>query len=397
MLKSEQLICRITTPYIKPGFIDPSDALLLDLSGDLINIYRNAFDSSMSRLQLEELSAPLIRRSGMVKIAAGLNKLLLDRCEFAAAEEMDYTALRQKCFLRSAQLLKSGDFSAGDLRECSPCPDIYGDLPNFEKLTVFKEITPAALLNRYNLAQAQGLLFYAGELTLKIRKCDHSDLRKLLKAIKFFRLLAHFSTPQKNMMLIKISGPYSLFGPTAKYALQLANLLPAVVNLPEWELTAAIKFKNRDLTLKLSPKNKLISHYSNLAAYIPEKIRLFHHAFAEKESPWQIIGETPFIDGGNQKIVFPDLSFRHKESGKVFHVELFHRWHAGQLEERISMLKNQPHLPLLLGIDRSLVRDSEAFDALFADAPQVKEKCWLFRDFPGVSTTLNLLNKAQKR
>ena len=61
------------------------------------------------------------------------------------------------------------------------------------------------------------------------------------------------------------------------------------------------------------------------------------------------------------------------------------------------MLKNQPHLPLLLGIDRSLVKDSEAFDALFADAPQVKEKCWLFRDFPGVGTTLNLLNKAQKR
>ena len=79
------------------------------------------------------------------------------------------------------------------------------------------------------------------------------------------------------------------------------------------------------------------------------------------------------------------------------HVELFHRWHAGQLTKRIALLAEKPDLPLLLGIDRALVKNEEEFDNLFADAPEVKEKCWLFRDFPGISTTVNALKRASKR
>ena len=40
---------------------------------------------------------------------------------------------------------------------------------------------------------------------------------------------------------------------------------------------------------------------------------------------------------------------------------------------------------------------SEAeFDQLFADAPEIKERCWLFRDFPGVTSTVNVLKRAEK-
>lgn len=397
MLKSEQLLYRFNGGNIKPCFIDPANPLLTNLSADLINLYNHALASGMNRGELEELSASLIRGSGKVKIISGLNKLLLDRCEFAAAGELDYAAMRQKCFLESGKMLREGNFSADTLQGCSPVADLYGDLPDFEKLTAFKAVPPVFLLHRYNLAQAQGLLFYAGELTVKIRRCDHTELRKLLKAVKFFRLLAHFSTAPRGGMVIQISGPCSLFGPTAKYALQLANLLPAIVNLPDWEVAAKVKIKNREAALKLSHKNHLVSHYRNLGAYIPEEIRLFHRSFADSDSPWQIIGETPFIDGGNQMVVFPDLSFQHRENGKVFHVELFHRWHAGELTKRIKLLAGHPELPLLLGIDRSLVGGKCSFDDLFADCPAIRERCWLFRDFPGVSSTQSVLNKALKR
>ena len=396
MLKKEHLAYRIRTPDIKPKLLDTTQPLLLELSSGLIDLYRSAAAVSMTRQALEELTAPFIRGCCDIKTASGLNKLLLDRCEFSTPEQVDYPAIRRECFLTSGKMLGKPDFQMVALQNIQGGFNLYGDLPEWENLTEFAPISAAELLNRYNLAQAQGLLFYAESLTLTIKENDPAKLRKFFKAVKFFRLLAHFSRPKKEVMQVEISGPYALFESTGKYALNLANILPAIVNLSEWKLTAKLKFKERKLTLNLSHKNALVSHYRDLAGFIPPEIRLYHKSFNDKQSVWQITGEAPFIDAGEQEIIFPDLSFISNTSGKIFHVELFHRWHASQLPRRIALLARRPELPLLLGIDRALARDDEAFEALFADAPQIKERCWLFRDFPGVSSTVNMLKKAEK-
>ena len=393
MLKSEHLLYRIISPNIRPRMLDPNAPFLLDLAAELIAIYSGAVESGMLRHDLEEITASIVRGSFDFKTAAGLNKLLTDRCEFASPEEADHPAVRRESFLRAAKLIASGDFSAEELQKCAGCGDLYGDLPDFEKIISFKAITAPMLLHRYNMAQAQGLLIYADSLHLEVGNSDSAELRKFLKTIKFFRLLAHFRQEKKGKMLIDISGPCSIFGTTTKYALQFANLLPAIVNLSDWKLTALIRLKSRELLLKLSPKNGLVSHYRNLAGYIPEEIRLYHRTFNDKQQEWQIIGDTPFIDGGEQELIFPDLSFRNSRDGKIFHVELFHRWHAAGLSRRIALLAGKPEIPLLLGIDRALVKSEEDFDQLFADAPHIRERCWLFRDFPGVSTTVNVLKK----
>ena len=134
-----------------------------------------------------------------------------------------------------------------------------------------------------------------------------------------------------------------------------------------------------------------VSHYRNLSSYIPEEFTAFHRAFAARSQEWQIVGDTPFLDAGEQEIIFPDLSFQHSASGKVVHLELFHRWHAGELDRRIDRLKNDPALPLMLGIDRALIAGKDELDAKFTDAPHLASRCWLFRDFPGVESTLRVL------
>ncbi|MBQ9787619.1 MAG: DUF790 family protein [Lentisphaeria bacterium] len=398
MLRSEHLLYRISGDSVKPKLIDPESPFLLEIASELTGISLSALESGMNRQEYEEISASIIRGSADVKVASGLHKLLLDRMEFSTPAEADYPALRRESFSAAAKLLKSGNFTVESLQKCAVEKeiDLYGDLPDFEKVSAFKTITPTALLHRYNLAQAQGLLFYARQVEVLLNSPEPGDLRKLLKAIKFFRLLARITRIGRRNLSISLSGPYALFDSSTKYALQLANLLPAIVNLPNWELRALLKLKNRELKLKLSQKNQLVSHYRQLGAYIPEEIRLYHHSFNDKQSVWQIVGDTPFLDGGNQELIFPDLSFASQESGKVFHVELFHRWHAGELSRRIALLAEHPELPLLLGIDRSLAKSEEDFDRLFTDAPQVKERCWLFRDFPGVTSTVNLLKRAEK-
>lgn len=387
MLNKEHLAYRIASGRVKPRFTDPGSPEMLELAGRFISLYANAAASAMRRGELAAAAGAMIRNESDIKTASGISKLLLDRTEFTAVEAKDYPAERRKLFFESAAALRSGVLPE------APEWDIYGDLPDFEIVKKWQEITPQALLHRYNMAQAQGLLFHAEKLDFTAFSPDVSELRKLLKTVKFFRLLARFTAGKNGAVHGEISGPFSLFGPTAKYALNLANMFPALVNLPRWEMSAQVKLKNRDLLLKLNDKSGLVSHYRTLAGYIPEEIRMFHRHFAAGESRWQITGETPFLDGGEQEIIFPDFSFTDRASGKIIHAELFHRWHAGALDKRIALLKKNPDLPLILGIERSLVPDAETLAEKFADAPHLAARCWLFRDFPGVGSTLRVLQK----
>lgn len=387
MLKKEHIICKISSGRVKPCYIAPDDSSALENASGLLAVYRHACQNNLTCNELDELSKNFIDTSIDSRFTSGLNKLLLDRCRFEAVEDIDYPARRRELFLASAANFKAN---------LPPLPenptDIYGDLPGFERLKNFQDITPAELLDLFNLAQAQALLIYAETITLQLADPDVTALRKVMKAIKFFRLSAKFEHGRKGVVDIEVSGPYSLFGPTAKYAVSLASLLPVTVNLKQWKLSAQLKFRDRELKLKLDEKNLLHSPNRSFSSYVPEEIRLYHKLFAGKPSAWQIIGDTPFIDGGNQEIIFPDLSFQEKSSGKVVHLELFHRWHAGQLSRRLELLKKFPDLPLILGIDRSLA-DEGSLARMTADSPQLAQRCWLFRDFPGVENTLRALKK----
>ena len=295
-----------TSRLSQPRFIDPAAPELRELAARLTAFYAEAAANGMTRGELTEAAAAAVRGSDDVKLAGGLNKLLLDRTEFTAPAELDYPAERRERFRRSGAELKAGRLVA------PPEFDLYGDLPDFETCRRWDPITPEALLHRYNLAQAQGLLFYAEALTVTVASPDPAELRKLLKAVKFFRLLAKFTADGDGRITAEISGPCALFGPTAKYALNLACFLPAVVTLPKWTLAARVKVRDREVALKLDQKSGLVSHYRRLSGYIPEEIRLFHRVFAEKSEEWEIVGDTPFIDAGAQEIVFPDLTFRHR-------------------------------------------------------------------------------------
>ncbi len=391
MLKKEHICCKITSGRVKPLLIDTALPANLELAGSLLAVYLEAYNNSMTRMELEQLAGNVISASVDEKFASGLNKLLLDRTEFSPAAELDHPAYRRELFLRSAELFKQGKLSAPP---SAGTPDIYGDLPAFEKIAAFDGMTPDALLKLYNLAQCQALLVYASNIELRLADPDVSGLRKVMKAIKFFRLLAEFTNLKSKGIKITISGPYALFAPSAKYAVSLAALLPVVVNLKKWSLEAMITFRERELKLKLDEKLELHSPQRSFSSFVPEEIRLYHRHFAERSTDWQIIGETPFLDAGNQQIIFPDLSFASKENGKTIHLELFHRWHAGQLSARLELLKNHPEIPLILGIDRAVITKAE-LDEQLAGYPELRQRCWLFSDFPGVENTLKVLKTVQ--
>lgn len=387
MLKKEHISCKINSGRIKPQFIPPETPEALECAAALLTVFRGAAETAMSKTELQNIVKVTAESSNSPKLAAALNKLLLDRCTFATEAEFDYMARRRELFLISAENFKKGIL----LPPQSEC-DIYGDLPGFEKLSAFSPLTPEELIKLYNLSQAQALLIYASKMDLKLADPDVSALRKVMKAVKFFRLLATFSTAPNHVIKISISGPFALFGPSKKYALSLASLLPVITTLKKWTLEAELCFRDRELKLKLDEKSGLNSPSRSFSTFVPEEIKLYHRHFAEKSADWKIVGDTPFINAGNQEIIFPDLSFARTETGKSIQLELFHRWHRAQFIKRIELLKKNPDIPLIIGIDRAVIKEDE-LDELLNGFPELRMRCWLFSEFPGVENTLRVLKK----
>jgi uncharacterized protein len=410
MLTKDLLNFRRSGEYIKPVFINTGDQKLQDIARNLLALYDipEGESTGLTMRELEELSEPIIKTQRNLKLAKGLNKLILDRCEFSAPPEHDFQALRSQVFSRSAELLKDKSFeldyqeyrdgvaNAPELDEFIN-QDIYADLPENERLIRFRKLFPQELLDRYNCAQVQSLLLYCDKLELVIVESDQAKLRRLFKYLKFFRLLAsvHAKPPPKGNkearhLKMIVDGPASLFENTRKYGLQLASFFPAVCDLEKWTLRAHIKLRNDQRTLRLDQKSGLKSHYHNFSAYVPEEVRMFHQLFKQKIEVWQIVGDTPFMDAGNGELIFPDLSFKH-ESGPVLHLELFHRWHTTQLLRRLEFCRQNNPDNFIIGVDRSLAKRPELKEIL-ASSEFFENRGFLYRDFPGVDRVKKLLD-----
>lgn len=412
MLSKNLLKFRRTGETIKPVFIDVEDAENLELAQQFLELYRLPENpkEALTRGELEELALPLLKGHRDLKFSGGLHKLTLDRCDFAAPRDLDYPELRQKLFTAGAMALRNelpedvAFYRAELLKQCPDAGDgtgIYQDLPQNEKLCRSHRLFPKELLQRLNCGQVQSLLLYSSELNLRIEERNPATVRRLFKYLKFFRLLAEITQlpmtkkERRDGTLFRfemqISGPASLFENTRKYALQLASFFPAVCDLTKWTLNAEIELDGRKSRLRLNQDAGLVGHYRNFSAYVPEEITMFHRLFREKSAEWQIVGESPFFNFGNQELIFPDLSFRSNDAEREIHLELFHRWHSTQLLRRLETMKANPETPLLVGVDRSLSRRPDIKAAL--DGSEFfQNKGFLFRDFPGVERVTKLLN-----
>lgn len=408
MLTKDLLRARVSRGLARPSFVRPDDTAWLELAEELLLLYRG--DPPPTRGELDEAAGPLVNGARDVRLAKGLEKLLRDRCEFAVPREQDYPALRRQLFaastagLREAAGLSVEEYTA-KVRTLAACPpeflaeDIYLDLPENERLQGFRELSARELLERYNVGLVQGLLLGADALELHVAAADSAHLRRLCKYLKFFRLLATIereepapargrkaapaptapdSEPQA--LRARIDGPASILDSSRKYGLQLASFFPAVCALERWSLVADVEWRGGKVRLELDQKTGLVSHYRNFGAYLPEEIKVFHRVFAESTREWNIVGETPFLDGGGQELLFPDLSFR-GPGGEIVHLELFHRWHAGPLPRRLDWLAAHPQMPLALGIDRA-VQANPAIAARLESDPLFARRTFLFRDFP---------------
>ncbi len=391
MLTKDLLRCRIAGEYLKPQFVFDDDESE-ELAENLLRLFSESAGDSAEMIDAAADAEVLRHRD--LKLARGILKTVRSHAVFSGEnDDFPYAENRKELFEKSAAAIRNGSLPPDALSVRGQLyPDIrpvYGDLPENETLVRFKKLSVQEVLDRYNIGLVQGALLTADAMQLTIPAATPpADLRNLFRSLRFFRLLFSGSIEKKNLLL-KIDGPASVLENSLKYGLQLACFFPSVCRLPEWKFSCSVRRNQKTYKLILDQTSGLRSFRPQFSGWL-EEYRMFLSYFREKGGDGWLIDDAPgYLIPSPQSIVFPDFSFQKAGGDKVFYLELFHRWHASQLMQRLENLPED----LLIGVDRALLKKDGILKKMLEEHPVFRKNGFFFRDFPGTENVLKLLNK----
>ncbi|MEZ5584858.1 MAG: DUF790 family protein, partial [Candidatus Competibacteraceae bacterium] len=175
---------------------------------------------------------------------------------FTLATERGYSEEQAFCVLRA--LSEKYRLEPEQLREA-----LYADLPERHVLSVLPDFTPETLIDRYNLAQAQGLLYSALYLRIIAHRNVPGEYRRLFHRLKFHGLMYAVEGNLDDGYQVYVDGPASLFRQTRRYGIKMAIFLPALLNITRWEMQAVLSCSGQEMTYQLgSEQSRLRSHHA---------------------------------------------------------------------------------------------------------------------------------------
>jgi predicted nuclease of restriction endonuclease-like RecB superfamily len=337
---------------ISPRYLQSDDPRHLQTAADLALIVEQ--HRGRRRAELERALDEYIGVGTDYKILRGLIKLLTDRCEFETAGAKDPAEIRRALFTKAAshhpELAERAVVADDQLRrrliaevatefECSPeevMAGLYADLSGNQRLVAFEEMSAEDLLDRYNLAQAQALLYRCSEMRLRIEPQEPGVTRRLFAEIKAFRLIHAIRGNPASGYDAQLSGPVSIFHRSQRYGVQMAVFLPALLLYPGWRMRAEIGTKTGAAFFELDSKQKhLRSHYvaDDLQPQNPQIAKLLED-FDKLDGEWGAQPSQEVIDLGEGAFV-PDLVFT-RDGDEPIYLELLGYWTPRSLNERLK-------------------------------------------------------------
>lgn len=361
MLRGEHVMARLSRGKLIPHRLSPEDGQAREVAGALVALYadhpgkpRAILETELSLLE-EELGPRLDSRRGF-RILRALAKLLEERATWAAPTEADPYTLRTRVFelaAASPEFPSASSLLEGNTREDvlsrvaretgveDPTAVMYADRQGAQLLSSFEPPTPEALISRYNVAQVQGVLYSAKDLTVDLG--EEADARLLFHYVKLLGLIYHLEPAKKGHRLL-LDGPLSLFGGTRKYGLRLAKFLPGLLLTGSWKLHANVSWKGREAVLELgSEAPGLTSHYKGPADAGEGDVReAFSRAWdrAKEKHGWKLEAGVGILPIPTLKTALvPDFALRNTATGEKVHLEILGFWSERHLIERVALLR----------------------------------------------------------
>jgi hypothetical protein len=201
---------------------------------------------------------------------------------------------------------------------------MYADRQGAQLLAEFEPPSPEALIMRYNVAQIQGVLYSAQNLTVDLGA--EADARLVFHYVKLLDLIYNLEPIARGYRL-RLDGPLSLFGSTRKYGLRLAKLIPGLLLTGSWQLHASVSWKGRDVILELDSETPgLASHYKGPADAGEGDVReAFAKAWsrAKEKDGWELASGTGILPIPQLKTALvPDFTLRNAKTGEKVHLEI---------------------------------------------------------------------------
>lgn len=333
-----------------PRYVDVEDEQYQHDAAELISIF--AACEGRTHAELDEALDAHVGLGVDYKILRGFIKLLTDRCEFETVSVKDPVEIRRALFLRAGQthpLIEDNETRANVVREaaleleCHPealLTGLYADLPDNQRLMKFESLSAAELLDLYNVAQAQALLYRCLEMRLWVEPQNTEAYRELFGAIKAYRLIHTIKGNAEDGYEIHLNGPVSMFHRSQKYGVQMAVFLPALLLCTGWKMRAEISAKlnsgaSRNAAFELdSRQHQLRSHYLSIPPYENPVREKLIAAWAKSGSEWQLEESSAVIDTGDSAFI-PDFVLRHPDGREVY-LEIFGFWTPRYLQERLK-------------------------------------------------------------
>jgi predicted nuclease of restriction endonuclease-like RecB superfamily len=365
MLPSELLFSSKRGAQVYPRFLRPEQSIWADRVLDLIREHQHR-----TRGELQAALRALEGDSPDYRIVRGFAHLALNAAEFTLATgELEPEALRREVFALAAERGGYGETQAREVLEAvapryrldvEPLREaLYADLPENHLLTALPDFTPDRLVDRYNLAQAQGLLYSALYLRLTAHRNVPGQYRRLFQQLKFHGLMYAVEGNLDDGYQIYVDGPASLFKQTRKYGLQMAMFLPALLRVSRWELEAVLQRDGLELSYRLDSRSPL----KPLTAALPAYDSLLEESFARRweklDTPWTLEREVEIVDLKGTVFV-PDFALRHPD-GRIAHVEIMGFWHPDYLRRKLDKLRRAAMPDLIVAVSERLNVGAEDF------------------------------------
>ncbi|MGI8788372.1 MAG: DUF790 family protein [Pyrinomonadaceae bacterium] len=331
---------------IFPRLIKTDDAGYLRDAEVLIEIFDEF--QSRKRGELETELEEYVGAGTDYRILRGLIKLLTDRCKFETASVAEPVEIRRKVFLeaknfqpvlpdsktRNDVLEKiAGEFQT-DTETISE--NLYADLSAEQKLIYFEPLAPADLLDRYNLAQAQALLYKCVEMTIQVAPSDAANYRAIFGAIKRFRLIHSIKGNAAEGYEIKLTGAASLFYQSQKYGIRMSVFLPALLLCKDWRMRAEISQKEKDAAFYelASSQIELVSCYFDEPEYENPIYERLQKDWEKSDASWNLEASSEVVDLGKTAFV-PDFVLAAPDGEKVY-LDVLGFWTPKSLQKRLE-------------------------------------------------------------
>jgi uncharacterized protein len=362
MLRGEHVIARLMRGRLVPHRLSPDDEQAREVADSLVALYvahmgkpRAHLEGELALLE-EELGPRLDSRRGF-KILRALAKILEEKATWASPTETDPYTLRTRLFELAATLPElpstTGNLLEGTTRDDlltqvseetgveHPTALMYADRQGAQLLAEFEPPSSEALISRYNVAQIQGVLYSAQNLTVNLG--EEADARLVFYYVKLLGLIYRLELAPRGYRL-HLDGPLSLFESTRKYGLRLSKLLPGLLLTGPWELHANVSWKGRDAVLELDSETPgLTSHYKGPADAGEGDVReAFAKAWkrAKDKDGWELEPGAEILPIPRLKTALvPDFALENAATGEKAYLEILGFWSERHLVERVALLR----------------------------------------------------------